>query len=120
VASDDAAVRALAAATFGDGGARPVLHADQAPAQTAFTSEDDDDAAADAVALFSWGEWARLAACPALITSIYSGYGRSAGGAGWGSALYFYDDDVAGAADGPCVPRVGPSRDFAKGFGAGW
>ena len=82
--------------------------------------EEQDDEAAEAVARFSWGEWLRLAQCPVLITSVYSGYGRSAGAAGWASALYYYDDDVAGAADGPCARREGEGRDFVKGFGAGW
>jgi hypothetical protein len=123
IASDDAEVRSLARARFGR--AFDVRTAADAPAQTAYVDEADSDERADEVALSSWGEWARLTRCPVLITTGFSGYGRSAGAAGAGSALYYYDEDQMaqrGVGSGQaCVRReAGAARELTKGFGAGW
>jgi len=120
VASDDEEVRTLARARFGARYA--VTNSSLRPAQSGFTRPQDADAQAEAVYAESMAEWLRLAQCPALITTVFSGYGRTAGAAGWGSTLFYYDEEAGGIDTSviPCRPRFGPTRALVSTQGAGW
>jgi len=129
VASDDVEVRRMARDKWG--GKHSVITDSATPVHVAYLDETLENVKAREAVESSWSEWARLSRCPVLITSAFSGYGRSAGAAGWGSTLYFYDEDAAAERLGvevevrgggaPCWGRQrGSDRELTKGFGAGW